>query len=227
MDDKEKQAISDEVNEIIKSRFQSINKFYLSIREIYKDHYNWPEMDPLRHEICLCIMFGLCQSAITLTNHLLESLLKNALIIDHGKKVEQTEEEIKGRAISAMIDKYSDGIKKYGDKNLDYTINQSRKLGLISKEQKKELHIFREIFRNAFGHADKNKTFGKSTMPVTGMKLENDKIIPDESGEPEVAKLLIGQVIVQHRIAQEHAVPYFQYIDNLVRQMKSKLFQKS
>lgn len=226
MDEKEKQEISSEVNEIIESRYQFINKFYLSIREIYKKHYDWPEMDPLRHEICLCLMFGLCQSAITLTNHLLESLLKNALIIDDGKKVKQTNEELKGRAISALIDKYSEGIKKYGDKNLDYTINQSCRFGFISKEQKQQLHAFREIFRNAFGPADKNKTFGKSTMPVTGMKLDKDKIATDEIGEPEVAKLLIGQGIVQWEIAQRQAVPYFLYIDELVRQIKGILFPK-
>ncbi len=227
MDEKEKKKLTDEINEIINSRSDSINKFYLSVRDIYKDHYSWPEMDPLRHEICLCIMFGLCQSAITLTNHLLESLLKNALIIEHGKNVEQTEEEIKGRSISALIDKYSEGIKIYGDRNLNFSIDQAKELDLISQEQKDQLQLFREIFRNAFGHADKDKTFGKSTMPVTGMKLENDKIVPDESGEPDVAKLLIGQGIVQHMIAQEHAVPYFLYIDQLVRQIMSKLFPKS
>ena len=42
----------------------------------YSTPYDWPEMDTLRYEICGCISFGLNQAAITLTNHLLESLLK-------------------------------------------------------------------------------------------------------------------------------------------------------
>ena len=77
--DKKQRKIVVEVNKIIRSRRELIYKFYPSIREIYNSHYDLPDMDPLRHEICICIMFGLCQSAITLTNHLLESLLKGLI----------------------------------------------------------------------------------------------------------------------------------------------------
>lgn len=224
MDENQNKIISDEVNEIIESRYQFINQYYLEVRDIYKNHYNWNELDPIRQEICICIMLGLCQAAITLTNHLLESLLKNALIINDSKLVKQSKEEIQGRIITSLIEKYSEGIRKFNNINLNSSINQARKVGLISKKQKKELHVFREIFRNAFSHADKFKTFGESTMPVTGIKIENDKIITDEIGDPEIAKFPIGQGIVQVMIAQEHAVPYFLYIDNLVREIKNKLF---
>lgn len=226
MDDSEKKIITNEVNEIIESRYDFIDKHYLSIREIYKSHYSWPEFDPLRHEICICIMFGLCQSAITLTNHLLEGLLKYSLIIIHGKSVKQSKEQVKGKVITSLVDKYAKGIEKYGNINLSNSINIARKRGLISEEQKKELHAFREIFRNAYSHADINKTFGKSTMPVTAARIENDKIVTDESGDIEIAKLLIGQGLAQFEISQRNASPYFIYIDNLVRQIKDKIFSK-
>jgi len=226
MDHEQRKKYTDEVNEIIKSRFEFINRHYLSIRDAYQNHYDWPELDPLRYEICICITFGLCQAAITLTNHLLESVLKYALIIKCGDKVKQSKEDIKGRVITALIEKYKNCIEKYNDNSLSKTINLARREGLISKEQKKQLHYFREIFRNAYSHADKMKTFGKSTVPVTGVRLEDNKLVTDEINEPEIAFFLVGQGIVQFEIAQKTAAPYFLYIDKLVRDIRDKLFSK-
>ncbi len=219
-----KNVIVDEINVIIESREEFLRKHYPTVRGPYHNGYDWPEFDPLRDEICLCIMFGLCQSAITLTNHMLESLLKNALIIKKGKETQQTEEEIKGRGITSFEEKYAEAIQLFGDRNLYYSINDAHQEELISDEQRDQLHEFREIFRNAYGHADKKKTFGKSTMPITSMRLEDDKIVPDESKNVEVASLLIGQGIVQAQMAQDFAPQYFLYIDNLVREIYIKLF---
>lgn len=226
MNDEQNKKLNDEVNQIIQSRFEFITRHYLSVRDAYNNHYDWPELDPLRHEICICITFGLCQAAITLTNHLLESVLKYALIIKCGDKVKQSKEDIKGRVITALIEKYRDCIEKYNDASLSNTINLARREGLISKEQKKQLHYFRQIFRNAYSHSDKIKTFGKSTMPVTGVRLEENKFVTDEVDEPEIAFLLVGQGIVQFEIAQKTAAQYFLYIDMLVRDIKDKLFPK-
>ena len=216
--------MASEVDEIIQSRFQFINRQYPNIRDAYKKHYKWSELDSLRHEICLCIMFGLCQAAITLTNHLFESMLKYALITLDGKENKQKEEEIKGRVISSVIEKYEEGFNRYGEQDLGSNINSACTLGLITEEQKIRLHILRVRFRNAYGHSDKQKTFGKSTMPVTGVKLENEKFTIDEKLEPEVAKLIIGQGIVQARQAQSDAPQYFKYMDSLVREIREKLF---
>ena len=222
MNEEKKKAI--EVDEIIQSRFEFIKRQYPHIREAYNNHYEWPELDPLRDEICLCIMFGLCQAAITLTNHLFESLLKYALIISDGKKNKQKEEEIKGRVVSSVEEKYEEGINQYSDLNLSDTINRACTLGLITKKQKKQLHVFRNKFRNAYGHSDKQKTFGKSTMSVTGVKLENEKFKVDEKLEPEISKFLIGQGIVQAMTAQSDAPKYFKYIDSITREIREKLF---
>ena len=222
MDEDKKHAR--EVEEIIQSRFKFIKRQYPNIRDAFKNHYEWPELDPLRHEICLCIMFGLCQAAITLTNHLFESMLKYALITLDGKENKQKEEEIKGRVISSVIEKYEEGFNRYGEQDLGSNINSACTLGLITEEQKIRLHILRVRFRNAYGHSDKQKTFGKSTMPVTGVKLENEKFTIDEKLEPEVAKLIIGQGIVQARQAQSDAPQYFKYMDSLVREIREKLF---
>ena len=215
---------NDEVNEIIQLRAEYIQRHYPSIRDSYRNSYDWPQFDPLRHEICLSIMFGMCQAAITLTNHLLESLLKYALIIKKGNEFQQTEDAIKGRGITSFEEKYADGIRLYGGVNLYDSINHVRQEHLISDEQHQQLHEYRDIFRNAYGHADKKKTFGKSTMPVTGMRLEDDKVVKDESKNAEIASLLIGQGLAQAQIAHDIAPPYFLYIDSLVREIYTKLF---
>ena len=224
MNEKKLKVLNDEVNEIIESRFNSINEYYTSIRDAYQNPYSITELDPLRHETCLCIFFGLCQAAMTLTNHFLESLLKYALVVKDGKSVHQSAEQIKGRSITALSEKYARGYEKYGSLNLYNTINHAWKEKLITQEQKDELHVFREIFRNAYSHADKEKTFGKSTMPVSGMRLEGDKIVPDESSNPEIANFPIGQSIIQAQLSQEHCVSYFLYIDALARAIKVKLY---
>ena len=215
---------NDEVNEIIQLRAEYIQRHYPSIRDSYRNSYGWPQFDPLRHEICLSIMFGMCQAAITLTNHLLESLLKYALIIKKGNEFQQTEDEIKGRGIASLEEKYAEGIRLYGGVNLHDSINHAHQEHLISEEQRQQLHQFREIFRNAYGHADKKKIFGTSTMPVTAMRLEDDKLVQDESKDAEIASLLIGQGLAQAQIAQYNAPPYFLYLDSLVREINAKLF---
>lgn len=217
----------EEVNEIIHSRKKFINRYYPSIRGAYKTYYGWPELDPLRHEICICIMLGLCQAAITLTNHLLESLLKYALIIKHSENKKIDEEKIKGPVVTSLIERFEECRRLYGDANLDTTINRACTLGIISKEQKKRLHECRERFRNAYSHSDKEKTFGDSSMPVTGVRFDKDGFKIDETCETKIAEFLPGQGIIQVILAQKEATPYFLYIDSLAREIIEKLFGPS
>lgn len=224
MDDSHGQEIIDEINEIIRTRHSFIKNNYLSIRDIFKNLYDWEELDSIRHEICLCIMFGMYQAAMTLTNHLLESLLKNSLITYHGRQVKQTKEQVRGKTITFLREKYSEGKKLYNDISLSKSINLAREKGLISDDQKITLHEFRENFRNAYSHADKNKTFGKSTMPVTAFRVDGNKIVEDESEVVEISDFLIGQGVIQYQFSQEHAIPYFLYIDKLIREIKLKVF---
>jgi hypothetical protein len=86
MDEKERQTVIAELKAILEERQRLMLQNYLLVRESYRTEYNFPELDPVRNEVALCLVFGLPQAAITLTNHLLESLLKFALIYDHAIK---------------------------------------------------------------------------------------------------------------------------------------------
>lgn len=71
--------LSNQINQIQSDR-------YSKIRNIYKNSYKFTELQTIKHQICICITLSLNIAAMTLTNHLLEKLMKFALIYDDSKK---------------------------------------------------------------------------------------------------------------------------------------------
>jgi len=224
MDEATQKIWSEEANEIVKERIEYMQKYYPAVRDAYRSHYDWPNLDTLRHEISLCIMLGLFQAAITLTNHFMESLLKNALIAKESEGETPDDTDVKGQVIDSLVSHFAEAIRKYDNEDLGNNINRACSLGLITKEQKKQLHAFREQFRNAYSHSDKSKTFGDLTVPMKGIRLEDNRLQLDQETEPFVAALPIGQSIIQGMQAEAHAPDYFLYMDNLARQVREKLF---
>ena len=215
---------TDEANQILKERIGFMEKYYRAVRDAFQNHYDWPDLDTLRHEISLCIMLGLFQAAITLTNHFLESLLKYALIAKESENNLPEEADVKGRLIDSLVEQYAEPIKKYDPAKLGNNINRACTLGLITKEQKKQLGEFRKYFRNAYSHADKGETFGDQTVPWQGVRLEDDGLHLDQKGEPLAATFPIGQSLIQAMQAETDAPDYFLYMDKLARQIREKLF---
>lgn len=203
----------------------NIRNNYDTVADIFENEYGWPEVDSVRSEICKCLICGLYQAAITLANHLLESVLKKALIIDESAK-NKTEQ-------SDITNVFDDATEKYANKNLDFTINQACRKGLINKEEKNILHGFREQYRNAFSHADPQKTFSGISIPatiITTKDLDN----PEEffkkafTNKPNVTLSAENNVIIQGLIqsikAEQEAASYFLTIDGIIRDLCSKLF---
>jgi hypothetical protein len=222
---KERQELlNKEVNEIIKSRVQFINQNYPTVREAYQNHYNWPEMDTLRHEVCLCLVFGLHQAAITLTNHLLESLLKNALIVWHTKLEAKAQSSRTQHSIESFVALFRPARKQFSSNDLGDNINRACTAGLITKEQKKELHDIRERIRNPYSHSDKDKAFGDQRIPAQAVRIEDGKFVVEQPENPQLAGLIIAHGIAQAMQAEQEAVPYFFYMDKLVRQIRAKLY---
>lgn len=52
----EKKKYIDEINVILSERLIQIKNNYPQVREAYQNTYDWPEIDPIRHEISLCLM---------------------------------------------------------------------------------------------------------------------------------------------------------------------------
>lgn len=224
-EDELKKLLIGELNQILRERKPIMLRNYPYLRDSYRQEYGLPEIDPIRYEVALCLIFGLYQATIALSNHLLESLLKYALIYHHALQHKKPEEDICGRAIIEVLhDWLAEGKSRYADKNLYDTINQACKVGLISKEQKDKLHQIREAYRNAYGHADKEKLFGNETTPIAAVRFEGDQMVHEPTVDARMADFLIGQGVFQAAYAEQDARPYFLYVDGLARQIISKLF---
>lgn len=155
MNEETKKLFSDEINNLIQSRKKDICSNYPIIRKILRTPYEGDtELNPLRQEISICIVFGLYQAAITLTNHLLEKFLKIALIY---KKADFTAD---GKTVvEKTINSTAKSIKTYKKQYLGKNIEDAYNQGLLTGEERNRLNDFRHDFRNAYGHADVDKTF--------------------------------------------------------------------
>lgn len=203
----------------------NIRQNYNTIAEAFENEYGWPEVDSVRSEVCKCLICGFYQAAITLTNHLLESVLKKALIIDESAK-NKTEQ-------SDITNMFDGATAQFANKNLYDNIEQAYTAGLITKEEKKTLHNCRKDYRNAFSHADPQKTFSGISIPaiiLTTKDLDN----PEESlgkaftDKPNVILSAENNVIIQGLIqsikAKDEAMDYFLTTDGIIRKICSRLF---
>ncbi len=198
---------------------------HLKIEEIFNSEYGYPELDPLRDEICKCIICGLYQAAMTLTNHLLESSLKKCLAMRFT--IENKNDK------TALTDAFKNGIDFYDDKLLEETINRACSQGLITKEQKKTFKKFKDDFRNPYSHASTNKIFKDKTVKGAVVSMtEKEKENPEEFikrlFQMETSELPIKDILPIHGMTQvlisrENILPYFFEVDKTIREMLKKL----
>lgn len=210
----------DELNQIIKSRHDQVINNYIKIKILYKKEYGLPELDVIRHEVCLCLIFHLNQAAIALTNHLLESFLKYSLIFLDYKKQSRAR---KGESILSKVDIFEESKEIYGYK-LNTCINKARKEGVISNTEKKLLHDFRIKFRNPFSHADKGKMFADKEIPLQTVQLENGDFKFGSAEIEKITNLPFTHGPIQYHYAEQNAMPYFVYLDEIIRKTMGKVF---
>ena len=194
---------------------------YKYVNEIFNHEYEYPELDILRDEICKCILCGLYQASITLTNHLLESSLKKCLMLKF--LIRNNRSDICAKEASV-----------YGGKDLRFAIDKACSEGLISKKQKIHLHEFREKYRNAYSHADSVKILGNMEVPINPLSLKDfnhpedmlKACFQEANKTVKVCDLSAVQGIAQIILAEQTAFRYFRDVDGIIRDMLSKLRQK-
>jgi hypothetical protein len=200
---------------------------YKTIENLYESQYGYPELDPVRGEICRCLVCGLNQAAITLTNHLLEKSLKHFLIIKYSKEHKTENTKIENAFNKKGIDFYNQ--KKC---DLEFSINQACSQGLITKEHKKLLIKFKNRFRNPYSHANTNDIFKEIPVKGKGISLiegETDedllkRIFDDNTEYLMPAKYMLpAQGLLQAMIAERDSIPYFVEVDKIIRSMMSNI----
>lgn len=197
---------------------------YIEVRDIFTTPYEWPEIDVLRHEVCLCLIFGLYQAAMTMTNHMLENLLKTSL--GYKDSFDNFEPDDEDKSTESLINSLKPSFEKYDDQNLHNTIGAAYGKGLISEDQKDKLQKFREDYRNAYSHAEKGKIHKDREIPIQGVHLdeESKEFEVEPETEQKIADLPFIHGQAQYYHAKAHAPAYFRYVDDLVWQIKEKLF---
>ena len=218
-----KSVIAQELEEIFKGKELEHANNYISIRDNYKSSYGWPELDPIRWEICMCIICGYFQASITLTNHLVESLLKYALI--YSAFVKKKYKKKTSGIVSSLIEDMQPGIEKYDSENMYDNIEHAYKIGLINEIQKNRLHKLRKNFRNPYNHADKGKIFGESTIPIQGLEFKNESFAAEKENIEKIKNLPFIQGLIQIEHSKKFAIPYFIEIDTLVRKIMAKVLK--
>lgn len=217
--------IEDEINELISERVRDVGQTYPKVRQAFKIPYNWPEIDILRYEACVCIIFSLNQAAITITNHMLESFLKYA--ISYKQSIENDEFK-KADDISRLTEALIPAFEENDSKDLRYTINKSCSLGIITKEQEKMLHKYRVSMRNAYGHAEKQKIHEDREIPIQLASVnEKTGIQIKEERTTKILHMPFMHDMAQIYHAKANSIPYFLYIDLLVRESMPKVFPSS
>ncbi|QXP78833.1 MULTISPECIES: hypothetical protein [Winogradskyella] len=178
------------------------------------------EFNTLIFEINKCLILEFDRATITLTNNLLERLLKLALI--------KNDTGIGPIPIEKWNDVFEEPNKKYGSIPLGNSIEKCKKLELISDKEKSFLFdIIRELMRNGFSHADSSKILadlpdnspmfqGSFTNPNADLKEVsiNQKIIPT------------FQALQMENFAKENAKFYFDFVFHLIFRIEKRLKEK-
>ncbi len=210
-----------EIKGIVNSRFEFFLKNYPVLRSAFRNCYYAPELDTWRHEVCLCLLFGMYQAAITATNHLLESFLKYSLRLHYiisapNSDVEHFPEEDMKKSREAM--------EKVDNLNLATTINRACRLGIISKDDKKKLEHLKSPFRDAYSHASKRKLLGDAPVKMIPCTItDGGEFNVKPPVEVPVGNNPVTAWFAQLEHAKAMAIPYFRYLDELIRKTLDKL----
>ena len=174
------------------------------------------ELESVIFEINNCLILELNRAALTLTNFLLERLLKITLIYNEA-------------GFGPLDTKkwnlvYATPHKKYNKLNFSQTIEKCRKLGLIDDGERKYLdEIARNLIRNCFSHADSTKITDKLPKHMLAYQSSFDNPTKIEEITFERAIIPTFQAEIMRDFAKINAKIYFKFAYNLIPNIEKKL----
>jgi hypothetical protein len=180
------------------------------------------ELDSVVYEVNNCLILGLHKASITLTNYLLERLLKIALIYNEAG-IGPVED------LNNLDDVFREPNEKYNAILLSQSIKKCKEFELVTESETEVLDKkIRDLLRNGFSHADstkilkdlpsQSKMFQGSFSNPTGELKEitiNTKINP------------VFQAIHMSEYALQNALPYYDFVFNLVFRIEKRLKEKA
>ncbi len=127
--------------------FEKIDQNFDELKKYY-DHYliEMCEINTLKSETLNCLLLGFYTASITSTSHLLERMMKMALIKFETKGLNFSDHEKYNKAVNHAHNQY-DHLK------LPKTVSLAKNKGLISHDQFKYLNEKAKSLRDAYSHA--------------------------------------------------------------------------
>jgi hypothetical protein len=206
------------ISKVLNTLFEQHSSNHEEILKIKQKDIYITELKSIIDEICYCLLFNLNIAAITATNHLLESLLKRAIVYKETGNTPL-------KSLDEIENKYKPVIDDIMKLPLVKTIELSHKKGLINDSQKKELSQYRNALRNGFSHAEPQKIFGNKTTPIA-MGSFIDPNHKTEIKELPTKYLLLIHGVALDQLARARALPYFKYVHDVMLGIEKKLTSK-
>ncbi len=210
-----------EKDNIVNRHTESLNRNFEGLQKYF--NYDWQiffELQPLVFEITHCLLLELNHASITLTNNLLERLLKLALVND--------EVGVGSIPLDKWDEVFGSADKKHGSIVLYEAIQRCSDKGLINKEEKEFLSdVIREKLRNGFSHADMNKVLHETNQEDIVL-FHGSFSNPTDLKRVQFNYIAIPafQRIFIDNFVKQNARPYFDFIFNLIGKMEKRLMDK-
>jgi hypothetical protein len=204
-----------------KAFMDNLNKNFQSRSKCFEfEFYVFSELEGTVFEINKCLILEFYRASITLTNNLLERLLKLSLIYD--------EAGIGPKPVEDWSSTFEEPNKKYSSIPLGNSIEKCRKLDLITEEEKVFLFdTIRELMRNGFSHADSSKI-------LNGIPDESTMFQCSFSNPTEIKPVTLNQKTIPfiqaihiENFAKENAANYFDYVYDLIKKIDKRLIDKN
>lgn len=161
---------------------------------------------PILAEICSCFYLQKNMAAVTLTNHLLESAIKFALVFKEGN----------GKTFddpAKMDTLFEEECKMYMGKDLGINIKTLFDKGMITESQKDRLIHLKNLYRNPYSHASNNALVNSASTQIVCGDLSNPSYI--EERQAKVAYNPLFMVDARIDFINRTGVSYFQEVVNL------------
>lgn len=203
-----------------KAFMDNLNKNFTN-RSKYFDFkfYVFSELGGTVFEINKCLILEFHRASITLTNNLLERLLKLSLIYN--------EAGIGPKPVEEWGASFAEPNNKYSSIPLGNSIEKCRKLDLITENEKVFLFgTIRELMRNGFSHAD-------STKILNGIPDETTMFQGNFSNATELKPMTLNQKIIPfmqaihiENFAKDNSYGYFDYVFELTGKIDQRLIDR-
>jgi hypothetical protein len=180
------------------------------------------EFDHVIYEINNCLIMQLNKASITLTNYLLERLLKLALIYNEAG-IGPVQD------LNDLDAKFKEPNRKYGSILLNESIKRCKESDLITDGEEIILDKkIRDLLRNGFAHADSKKIL--KDLPDESKMYQGSFSNPNSELKEITLNTKINptfQAIHMDDYATANALPYYDFVFNLIGLIEKRLKDKA